>query len=117
MNLKFSYRFMKSKARLGDELLITGGGSKSPFLLQMFADVFGVAVVKTNIDQDAAAVGAAAIAARASGIWDDYSGITSLHRVEFRREPDPERSKEYGALAEKFAAVSDMLADMGDALA
>jgi xylulokinase len=117
MNLKLSYEFMRKKTPLEDRLLITGGGSKSRFWLQMFADVFGVEVVKTNIDQDAASTGAAAIAARAAGLWADYSGIDELHEVAFSCTPDPVRFEAYGKLVEDFVRVSDALADMGDALA
>jgi xylulokinase len=117
MNLKFSYEFMRRDTPVMRDLLITGGGSKSPFWIQMFADVFGVNMVKTGMDQDAAAAGAAAIAARAAGLWDDYSGISALHKVQLRCEPDPQRAREYDALAKKFAVVSAALAELGDALA
>ncbi|MDR1292004.1 MAG: pentose kinase [Clostridiales Family XIII bacterium] len=116
LNLKLSYEFMKQKARIEDKLLITGGGSRSRFWLQMFADVLGVDVVKTNIDQDAASTGAAAIAARASGLWGDYSGVDALHEAEFVCSPDPVRSKGYEKISEKFCIVMDALADVGDAL-
>jgi xylulokinase len=116
MNLKLSYDFMKRHAALEDRLLITGGGSKSAFWLRMFADVFGVEIVKTNIDQDAASIGAAAIAARAVGLWDDYTGIDGLHHVELRCAPDAERSAEYARLTEKFTRVAETLANLGDTL-
>jgi xylulokinase len=114
MNLKLSYDFMKQRAELVDTLMITGGGSKSAFWLQMFADVFGVNIIKTNIDQDAASTGAAAIAAVAAGLWKDYSGIDALHRVELRCEPDTERAAEYRRLTEKFARIAEALSDLGD---
>jgi xylulokinase len=117
MNLKLSYDFMKGKTDLDDRLLITGGGSKSGFWLQMFADVFGTTTIKTNIDQDAAVTGAAAIAARAVGLWDDYSGVPALHSVERSCVPDSGRSAAYRELTRKFVEAADALADLGDALA
>ena len=95
----------------------TGGGSKNPFWMQMFADVFQMNVIKTNIDQDAAALGAAAIAARAMGIWADYSGIASLHHVESVSKPISQNAVEYAALQSAFEHVSGVLADLGDHLA
>ncbi|MDR0519466.1 MAG: HAD-IA family hydrolase [Clostridiales Family XIII bacterium] len=117
MNLKMSYDFMKQKADLGDSLLITGGGSKSGFWMQMFADVFGIETIKTNIDQDAASIGAAAIAARAVGLWDSYGGIDALHHAETVCRPDPERTAAYRAIIPKFEIIANALADIGDALA
>jgi xylulokinase len=117
MNLKLSYDFMKRHAALDNRLLITGGGSKSRFWIQMFADIFGIEIIKTNIDQDAASLGAAAIAARAAGLWTDYSGIDGLHKTEIICMPDPERSSEYKRVTKKFARVAEVLADLGDELA
>ena len=117
LNLKLSYDFMKGHASLDDSLLICGGGSKSRVWLQMFADVFGIEIKKTNIDQDAASLGAAAIAARAAGLWDGYGGIPGLHEVEARYQPRPEYAEAYADMLPRFAMVAERLADLGDALA
>ncbi|MCL1896937.1 MAG: FGGY-family carbohydrate kinase, partial [Clostridiales bacterium] len=117
LNLKLSYDFMKGHASLDDSLLICGGGSKSRVWLQMFADVFGIEIKKTNIDQDAASLGAAAIAARAVGLWDGYSGIPGLHKVEARYQPRPEYAEAYAEMLPRFAMVAERLSDLGDALA
>lgn len=63
LNLKQSITYLQRKVQMEDEILICGGGSKSAVWLQMFADILDVRVLKTNIDQDAASLGAAAIAA------------------------------------------------------
>jgi len=116
LGLKLSYDFMEKHASLEDSLLICGGGSKSKIWLQMFADVFNIEIIKTNIDQDAASLGAAAIAARAVGLWDDYSGVPELHNVELRCLPRPEYAEVYAEMLPKFALVAESLADLGDAL-
>lgn len=116
MNLKSSLTFLGQKTRISDSILFCGGGSKSPFWMQMFADVFDMNVVKTNIDQDAASLGAAAIAARAMGIWRDYSGIVSLHRTESVSHPIAEHAADYAALQSSFEYVSGVLSDLGDHL-
>jgi xylulokinase len=116
LNLKLSYDFLRESVHAGDSLLICGGGSKSSVWLQMFADVFGVEIIKTNIDQDAASLGAVAIAARGAGLWTDYRGIAGLHNVEARYLPRPEYAKIYAEMLPKFAHISETLADLGDAL-
>lgn len=114
MNLKESILYLCEKTGKADEILFCGGGSRSSFWMQMFADVFHTKIIKTNIDQDAAAVGAAAIAAKAAGIWKDYQGIASLHRIERISVPDPERAARYEALQQTFVHISNVLADLGD---
>lgn len=114
LNLNNSINYLKDKTAVNDEIIFCGGGSKSPFWMQMFADVFNMNVIKTNIDQDAASIGAAAIAAKAIGLWEDYSPITSLHHIEEISRPDSTRVKQYKKLNKKFNHVSEVLADLGD---
>ena len=71
-------------------------------------------VIKTNIDQDAASLGAAAVCARAVGLRNDYSFVPALHRIEHRCQPDPETHKQYEKLLEVFRYVSVTAADLGD---
>ena len=116
LGLKTSYDFITKHADLGESLLICGGGSKSKVWLQMFADVFGIEIIKTNIDQDAASLGAAAIAARGAGIWSDYSGIGALHQIETRSLPRPEYNAVYKKMLPRYMNIAERLADLGDML-
>lgn len=82
--------------------------------MQMFADVFNMKVIKTNIDQDAASLGAACIAARAVGIRDDYSFIPKLHHIERISAPIPEHVCSYADLQNTFTHICEVLSDLGD---
>lgn len=113
-NLKLSLDFLTSRAAVAEPILFCGGGSKSPVWLQMFADIFGIRVVKTNVDQDAASIGAAAIAARAVGVWEDYGILDTLPHVERQFIPVPENAAKYRSLLRVFRHVCDVLADLGD---
>lgn len=114
MNLKESVNYLAQKVNLADEILFCGGGSKSKFWMQMFADVFNTKIIKTNIDQDAASLGAAAIAARAVGLWADYSQISSLHHIENVSQPDAERAIKYADMQSTFVHICEVLSDLGD---
>ncbi len=114
MNLKCSYDFMKEKVAMDKELLICGGGSKSPFWMQLFADIFDVTVIKSSIDQDAASLGAAAAAARAMGSYKDYTFIKQLHKLEKIYIPNPRNVVRYKKQLEVFKHASEVLADLGD---
>lgn len=117
MNLRISVDYLKEQTQMSDQILICGGGSKSDVWMQIFADVFGMTVLKSNIDQDAASLGAAAICAKAAGIWTDYSRIEQLHHIEKRFEPDKERHAMYERLLTQFRHICDTMADLGDYLA
>lgn len=75
----------KSVVQSTKQLLAVGGGSRSDFWMQMYADIYQKTMVRTNVDQQAAALGAAAIAAVGTGIWDDFSRLDRIHEVKNRR--------------------------------
>ncbi|MEF9974865.1 MAG: FGGY-family carbohydrate kinase [Clostridia bacterium] len=114
LNLKTALDYLSQKVPLTEQILFCGGGSKMAFWMQMFADVFNMEVVKTNIDQDAASIGAAAICARALGAWSDYKKVPALHRIEQRFLPQAESSRKYEQVFHVFNHVSDELSALGD---
>lgn len=114
LNLKISYNLLIKHVSLSDHMLFCGGGSKSRVWMQMFADIFGIEIIKTNIDQDAASLGAAAICARAMNLWSDYAPLPALHAVELRCLPDPENNKKYEKIFPVFKHICDAVADLGD---
>lgn len=107
MNLRLRLDLLRKYTRLEDEILFVGGGAKSRFYLGIFADVFNTRVVKSNIDQDAGALGAAAIAAVGCGLWDSFSRIDEIHKIEEMVEPDKENNWVY----EKLLPIFDLAAD------
>ena len=114
LNLKQSIGFLRKNTALKDEILFCGGGSKSAVWLQIFADVLNVNILKTNIDQDTASLGAAAVAAKGMGWIKDYGAVGAVHRREALYLPDPQRVKQYDKISEKFDRLAEMLSDFGD---
>jgi xylulokinase len=97
-------------------MLMVGGGSRSALWRRIFADVYGMRIVKTNVDQDAGSLGAAAVAAVGAGLWKDFSRIDAIHEVEAFEDPLPANAAAYGRLMKVFelsmaseAAICDML--------
>jgi xylulokinase len=109
MALKEVLETLKSKVALEKDMLICGGGSKSKVWRQIFADVFNQNIVKTNIDQDADAVGAAALAANACGIRNDYQYINRLHVIESMERPVQENVEKYEQLRPLFRAWANAI--------
>jgi sugar (pentulose or hexulose) kinase len=74
--------------------------------MQIFADVFGIPVVRNEV-RNAAGLGAAICVAVACGVYPSFddASATMVHR-EDRFEPNPENFELYAQLAEASAELS-----------
>ena len=86
MALRCTLDILLTQTSINGEMLICGGGSKSAVWRQIFADIYNLPVLKTNIDQNAASLGAAALAANGCGLWEGYGCIAKIHQT--GRYPD-----------------------------
>ncbi len=116
MGLRLALDELRRLTNIGDEMVMVGGGSRSPFWRQIFADVYNMKVVKTNIDQQAAALGAAATIAVGLGWWKDFSVIDTIHEVESEILPDPKNQAVYKRLLTIFQKAASSQAELGDML-
>lgn len=107
---------LREMTEISDEMLLVGGGSKSGLWRQIYADAYKCTVIKSNIDQQAAALGAAACAAVGTGVWSDFDKIDALHKVEEMAKPTAENAEKYDKLMEIFYYAADDLSDIGDRL-
>jgi xylulokinase len=105
MDLKLMYDKLRGLCRLEDRLLLVGGGSKSRFWRQMFADIFNTTIVKSSVDQEAGSLGAAAVAAVGAGIWKDFSPLEDIVKGKEIAEPDSNAVEVYGRLLPLFEQV------------
>jgi len=117
MELRMILDILKQLCKLSDEMLLVGGGSKSRFWRQIFADIFDCDIVKTNIGQDAGSLGAAAVAAVGSNIWNDFSRIDKIHEVQDVSKPIEENVQKYRDLYEVYKHTWEMLSRVGDMMA
>ncbi|HUT25213.1 MAG TPA: FGGY-family carbohydrate kinase [Sumerlaeia bacterium] len=117
LGLRLALDEMRRLTRLSDEMVMVGGGSRNALWRQIFADAYNMKIVKTNVDQQAAALGAAALAAVGAGFWKDFAKIDEIHRVEATASPIPENKAVYERLLPVFARAGKHLADLGDLLA
>jgi xylulokinase len=104
----------EARPGLGKEMLVVGGGSRSPLWRQIHADVYNLEIVKTNVDQDAAALGAAALAAVGSGLWKGFEKVVGLHRVEATAQPVEENVRVYERILPIFRKASESLSELGE---
>jgi len=116
LNLRLVLDELSRFCELSDEMVLVGGGSKSKLWRQIFADTFNRRILRTNVGQEAAALGAAAVAAVGSGIWRDFSRIDEIHRIEAVGEPIAENVPKYEALLPVFDYARTAQSKIGDML-
>lgn len=116
MNLRLRLDLLRKYTKLEDQVLFVGGGAKSRFYLGIFADVFNTDILKTNIDQDAAALGAAAIAAVGCGLWKNFEKIDEIHKAVEIVHPDKKNNQVYEKLLPIFDLAAEFQSKLSDAL-
>lgn len=117
MALRKALDILSGQVELSCDMLICGGGSKSEIWRSIFASVYNKTIIKTNIDQNAASLGAAALAANACGIWNGYDLIRDIHKVESMISPDAEAVSIYDKLLGIYEEWTLALAGLGDSMA
>lgn len=116
MALRSALDILRDHANITGHMLLCGGGSKSGVWRQMFADIYNMPILKTNIDQNAASLGAAALAANACGMWNGYDRIDQCHHQESLLQPDADTAAFYARLLPLFKEWTADLARISDAL-
>lgn len=99
-----------AKGGSGEDMTVVGGGAISPIWRQIYADVMKTTIVKTNVDQNAAALGAAALAAVGAGLWSSFDRIDDLVRQGERTEPNPDLADLYDRKYADYLFARDLLA-------
>lgn len=116
LSLRSALDILSGQVPLSDTMLLCGGGSRSTLWRQIFADVYHMPIVKTNIDQNAASLGAAALAANACGLWNGYDAIPACHWQEAISIPDEATAAFYERLLPIYKEWTVDLARLSDRL-
>lgn len=119
LNLRLALDELRRLGGVGAHMVVVGGGSRSPLWRQILADALEMDVLKTNVGQEAGALGAAALAAVASGLWSDFGRLDDIHQPEAVASPNPANVRIYRQLLPAFrqarldqARLGDLLADL-----
>ena len=108
---------LRRMTAVGGEIIMVGGGARSAFRRQIIADVFDMTVLKSGIDQQAAALGAAALAFVGTGLWKDFEPVLALHAAEHRVSPTPQAKDLYGVALKAFKAAAASQSELAGLLA
>jgi xylulokinase len=113
LELRIALDALRRLAPVSGEMLVVGGGSRSRLWRQIFADAFNMPILKTSVDQSAAALGAAVLAAVGAGLWLDFEIIDRIHTVEEVLYPSAENAALYERILPLFKLAGEHLAQIG----
>lgn len=99
------------------DITITGGGSKSKFWRQILADVYDKNIVLTNIGQEAAAFGAAAVGAVGIGVWKDFNKVDEIIKQINISKPNKTNVKQYREILKRFKYLIERTGEINEFLA
>lgn len=116
LGLRLALDELRRRVPVDETMLLVGGGGKSALWRQILADIFQLNIVQTAIDQQAASLGAAALALVGCGIWDSFDRIDELHRELSRLSPRPAESAQYETMLPRYRKLAVMLSDDGKSL-
>ncbi len=117
LNLRLVLDELRRLGEVGQEMVIVGGGSRSALWRQILADALQIDIVKTNVGQEAGSLGAAAVAALAVGLWENFDRVDDVHQIESVTRPAERNMEVYEKLLPVFRQASLDQARLGKALA
>ena len=114
MDLRLALQAFRDLGVKAEEIRMVGGGSKSSVWRQIFSDVYNARIILTNIGQEAAALGAAALAGVATGVWPDFSIVDAIAQTVQVNEPNRESQLAYEKMGKHFSFVMERLLEIGE---
>ncbi len=116
MNLGMAMEVLAGQVEISEDMLIVGGGGKSPFWRQIFADIYEKNIIETNVGQEAGSLGAAIVAGVGAGLWEDFDFVKTLHKRKGEHTPNEQNKKIYRKVKPVFEKIADYQSDIGDML-
>lgn len=97
-----------------DEIRIVGGGSQSKLWRQIFSDIYNTKIILTNVGQETAALGAAAIAAVGTGLWKDFSVIDKITEILDIATPSSKNNAKYEKILDVYRFIAQKISEIGE---
>jgi xylulokinase len=105
---------LRKMVSLSNEMLIVGGGAKSPYWRQLFADIYGMDITMSAVAENAGSLGAMACAAIGAGLWKDYKPLIALNKPVSRSVCNLANKTVYDKLYGKFLRVSEQQSEIAE---
>jgi xylulokinase len=91
-----------------DDMIIAGGGAKSPLWRQIMADVFGMPVKTVYGSSEGGAFGAAMVAGTGAGVWANLNEAMEVAKPEQTTQPSG-AGDVYDAAYQKYIQIYERL--------
>jgi xylulokinase len=115
LGLRVALDELRSNVKLQEEMLIVGGGSKSPYWRQLFADIYGMRITESVVGENAGSLGAMACAAIGAGIWKDFKPLIGLNKPIKTLYPNEENKALYsGRIYQKFCKLNTYMSEFAE---
>ncbi|MDR1895068.1 MAG: FGGY-family carbohydrate kinase [Spirochaetales bacterium] len=114
LGLRMALEELKKDVTLHDEMLIVGGGSKSPYWRQLFADIYGMTITESPVGENAGSLGAMACAAVGAGLWKDFKPLIKLNKPISMCKCQSENKAQYDRIYQVFKKVSEQQSEIAD---
>ena len=115
LGLRIALDELRSNVELQEEMLIVGGGSKSPYWRQLFADIYGMRITESVVGENAGSLGAMACAAVGAGIWKDFKPLIGLNKPIKTLYPNEENKALYsGKIYQKFRKLNSYMSEFAE---
>jgi xylulokinase len=95
-------------------MLIVGGGGKSQYWRQLFADIYGMTITESAAGEIAGSLGAAACAATGAGLWKDYSPLIRLNRAIGTKICNRKNYERYDRIFQVYRKVGEQQSEIAD---
>lgn len=112
LNMRIVLDTFRNITETNTRMIAVGGGANSSLWRQIYADALNITIEKTNIGQNAASLGAAALAGIGSRLWSSFDRIDELVRVQERAEPISSNTEKYENILLRFKEGINALASL-----
>ena len=109
-------RYMAESGYDVEDLVVCGGATRSPQWMRMHADVTGLPITLTEV-QDAVSLGACVMAATVAGAYGSLTDAAdAMVRPVSTIEPDPQRHEEYSYFVDSYIRTYPALRELQHAM-
>ncbi len=103
---------LAKETEISDPMLIVGGGSKGPFWMELFSNIYGLDIVNSAVGENAGSLGAMATAAIGTGLWSDYSKLKEINHPTREYKKEITKVEAYNELYKTYKIISDFQSEI-----
>ena len=115
-NMRWILDVLRAEGVAIQSMRVIGGGARSPLWRQILADVYGLPLLRPQLDSAATSLGAAIAGGIGVGLFKNFDVVNELIPVEPAEQPDPARQARYERMYQLFQQTYAALKPIYDEL-